>query len=45
MEKELFSNLTTEQLHTIQAFEKEFQSRYGQSVSLVACKQSNQKNR
>lgn len=45
MEKDPFSNLTTEQLQTIQSYEKEFQAKYGQTVSLVACKQQSQKNR
>jgi hypothetical protein len=45
MEKERFSPLTTEQVSTIQAFEKEFQTKYGQAISLVAFSQQNQKSR
>ena len=45
MEKDRFSTLTTEQVSTIQNFEKEFQSKYGQSVYLLAFKQQDQKSR
>jgi hypothetical protein len=45
VEKERFPALTTEQVNTIQSFEKEFQSKYGQSVALVACNQQSQKSR
>jgi hypothetical protein len=44
MEKERFSSLTTDQVSTIQNFEKEFQTKYGQSVYLLAFQQ-NQKAR
>jgi hypothetical protein len=45
MEQERFSTLTTEQVNTIQNFEREFQSKYGQSVYLLAFNQQNQKAR
>ncbi|WP_156478619.1 hypothetical protein [Anaerosporomusa subterranea] len=45
MEKERFSSLTAEQVNTIQTFEKEFQTKYGQSVYLLAFNQQNQKSR
>lgn len=41
MEKEHhFSNLTTEQVDTIQNFEKEFKAKYGEAVYLLAFNQS-----
>ena len=45
MEKGHFSNLTAEQVSTIQTYEKEFQAKYGQPISLVAFQHQNQKNR
>lgn len=35
-----FSPLTSEQVNTIQNFEREFQAKYGQSVYLLAFNQS-----
>lgn len=34
-----YSSLTTEQVNTIQKFEKEFQSKYGEAVYLLAFNQ------